>query len=236
VTVAALAAAVVLASVHVFAGRLRFLRRTPRSIWLSLAGGVSVAYVFVHLLPELASHQGVVERLTGRSLGFVEHHVYLVALVGLVVFYGLERLTRGAEDASAAGPGTFWINIGAFAAYNALVGYLLLHRESPGARALLFFAVAMVLHFVINDYGLRDRHRSRYEGRGRWLLAGSVLVGWGVGATTEVPALVLALLVSFLAGGVIMNVLKEELPPERKSRFLPFAVGVAAYSIVLLVE
>ena len=49
-----LAAVGVLAVVHLFAAHLRFLRGVPRSRWLSIAGGVSVAYVFVHLLPELA--------------------------------------------------------------------------------------------------------------------------------------------------------------------------------------
>ena len=38
-----------LAPVHLFSGRLCFLDVTPRSIWLSIAGGISVTYVFVHL-------------------------------------------------------------------------------------------------------------------------------------------------------------------------------------------
>lgn len=41
--------------VYVFGGRLAFLSNTPRSVWLSGAGGVSVAYVFMNLLPELAA-------------------------------------------------------------------------------------------------------------------------------------------------------------------------------------
>jgi hypothetical protein len=32
-----------------------------------------------------------------------------------------------------------------------------------------------------------------------------------------------------------MNVLKEELPEERESRFWAFALGAAAYALVLLV-
>ncbi len=39
---------------------------------------------------------------------------------------------------------------------------------------------------------------------------------------------------TFLAGGVILNVLKEELPKERASRFRAFAAGVVAYTLVLL--
>jgi len=40
--------------IHLLIGRLAFLRAIPRSRWLSAAGGVAVAYVFLHVLPELA--------------------------------------------------------------------------------------------------------------------------------------------------------------------------------------
>lgn len=51
---AALAAAVLLALVHLLAGRLELSVGPPRSIWLSLAGGTAAAYLALHLLPELA--------------------------------------------------------------------------------------------------------------------------------------------------------------------------------------
>ena len=47
--------AVLFAGIHMVGPKLRFLAGTPRGIWLSIGGGVSVAYVFVHLLPELAN-------------------------------------------------------------------------------------------------------------------------------------------------------------------------------------
>ena len=56
-----------LAAVHLFSGRLRFLSVLPRSRWLSAAGGVSVAYVFVHLLPDLAEEQVTIRRAAGGS-------------------------------------------------------------------------------------------------------------------------------------------------------------------------
>jgi hypothetical protein len=84
--------AIALALVHLFAGKLRFLETTPRNIWLSFASGVSVAYVFVHILPELSQAQETITAEVGKTLAFLEHHVYLLALLGLAVFYGLECL------------------------------------------------------------------------------------------------------------------------------------------------
>lgn len=143
-----LVAALALAVVHLVAGKLRFLAGTPQSVWLSIAGGVSVAYIFVRTLPELADAEETIRRVAGERFGFLEHHVYLVALLGLAVFYGLERLaissreqrrTRAVEDRTS--PGVFWLHVASFSAYNALIGYVLVHREIPGPLSLaLFFA------------------------------------------------------------------------------------------------
>lgn len=220
----------VFVAVHVFAGRLRFLHVVPRSRWLSAAGGVAVAYVFIHVLPELEEAR--------RSMGegwpavrWIEHHAYLVALAGLAVFYGLERMVRNDES---SGAGTFWLHVGSFAIYNALVGYLLVHREEQDLRGLLFYGVAMAVHFVVNDYGLRQHHRGDYHRVGRWVLAAAVVAGWLLGFAIDVSDAAVGALFAFLAGGVVLNVLKEELPEERRSRFLPFALGAAGYAGLLL--
>jgi hypothetical protein len=238
-TILALVAAIALAAVHVFAGNLRFLAVIPRSRWLSFAGGISVAYVFVHLLPELSAGQRTVEEETGL-LPFVENHVWLVALLGLALFYGVERASqrsRAERRAMGAGDRTgravFRLSLGSFAVYNATIGYLLVHREQPGVRSLALFAVALGVHFFVTDYGLREHHREAYRRLGRWLLAACVLIGWAVGALTEISEPAIAILLAFVGGGVILNVVKEELPAERQSRFTPFAGGAAAYAVLL---
>jgi hypothetical protein len=130
--------------VHVFGGILAFLSRTPRSVWLSVAGGVSVAYVFMHLLPELAEHQELIgERARNAGLlGAIESHAY-----------GVERFAG-----------------------------------SKGERR---FGVAMSLHFIVNDQGLRQHHGRTYHRYGRWLLAAAPVAGLLLGLVTNVSALLL---------------------------------------------
>ena len=223
-----------LAAVHLFASKLRFLDVTPRSRWLSMAGGAAVAYVFLHLFPELALAQ---ESLRDRGPFETEHEIYLLSMAGLAVFYGLERAAkvsrherRKAGEEDVPSPGVFWLHVVSFALYNAFVGYLLLHREED----LLLFFLAMALHFLVNDYGLRKDHRDQYDRVGRWILSAAVLLGWEIGTQVEIGELPLALLFAFLAGGIVLNVLKEELPAERESRFSAFVLGAAGYAAVLL--
>lgn len=233
--------AVALALVHLYSGKLRFLDATPRSIWLSIGSGVSVAYIFVHILPELSQAQETVKKTLNGGFAFLEHHVYLVALLGLSVFYGLERLAKvsrqrnqkaGKGDVTEAG--VFWLHIASFAVYNALIGYLLLHREEPGFQSLFLFFFAMALHFVVNDNGLREHHKDVYHKKGRWILAAAIIVGWVIGSGSEIHEAAIAVLFAFLAGGVVLNVLKEELPEERDSRFWAFALGAGIYAALLL--
>jgi len=231
-----------LALVHVFAGRLRFLEGTPRSVWLSAAGGVSAAYVFVHLLPDLSQAQETVSEATGEGLAALEHHVYLIALAGLIVFYGLERAAvssrkrqRSTTGDDATSMQIFWIHVLSFAGYNALIGYIINQRAQEGREGtLVLFAVAMALHFVATDYGLRDHYKDGYHRIARWVFVTALLAGWAIGLTGQVPEPALAILLAFLAGGVILNVLKEELPEDRESRFGAFLIGASAYAALLL--
>lgn len=229
--------AVGLAAVHVGAGRLHFVSRVPRSRWLSFAGGTSIAYVFVHLLPELAAGGRAIEANEGLLAVFFERHVYLVTLVGFTAFYGLERFVGVArEDDSGTSDvremRVFWTHVGAFALYNALIGYSLHHRETVVTTAL--FAVAMAFHFVVNDIGLHDDHARSYDEIGRWVLAAAVIVGAVVGGVTPIGEALFAVALAFIGGGVILNVVKEELPDERESRFGAFLAGTAGYTAILL--
>jgi hypothetical protein len=228
-------------AVHLVSGKLRFLDVIPRSRWLSIAGGVSVAYAFLHLLPELSEHQKVLRQASIPALGFISHHAYLVAAIGLAFFYGIERgavisrrRRRESTQEDATTPATFWITAGAFAVYNLLIGYLLQKRFAPDSADLLPFALAMALHFLVVDYGLHQHHRKLYSRYGRWLLAIAITFGALTASAIHIPEVALSMIVAFLAGGIILNVLKEELPAERESRFSAFATGLAAYAALLL--
>jgi len=228
--------AALLAAVHLFGGRLTFLGTNPRGRLLSAASGVSVSYVFLHLLPEVDSASNAIEAET-PAIAFVESHAYLVALAGFVLFYGLEWYVRrtGSNRDGTTPASAFWVHLGSFGVYNGLIGYLVVHREDAGVPDLLLFVLAMGLHLLVNDIGLRNHHSDRYRRVGRWLLSGAVLLGVTVGLLTSVADVVVAVLLAFIAGGVVLNVIKEELPEERESRFPAFAAGAAGYGALLLV-
>lgn len=228
--------AAVLAGLHLAGRHLFHVESAPRRAWLSAASGVSLAYVFVHLLPEVAV---IADELTETEgwVASLEHNAWVMALVGLVTFYALQRL---AERAKATGTDRVtsdrvgWVHIGAYAIYNALIGALLLEQaEQPGTSVWLYTA-AMGVHLVVNDHGLREDHGALYHDRGRYVLAAAVLLGWLVSLLVHLPPTAIGLPLAFLAGSVVLTVIKEELPEERDSRVVPLALGAAVYAGVLL--
>ena len=63
-----------------------------RRRWVSAAAGISVAYVFVDVLPELAAQSEAVRKVVDESAWFVEQRVYFLALLSFVVMYGIEHI------------------------------------------------------------------------------------------------------------------------------------------------
>jgi hypothetical protein len=227
---------------HIYGGQLRWIERVPERQWLSFGAGVSIAYVFVDVLPILVAGQSTLAESTGRILDKVKHHVYLIALIGLAAFYSLELLAKRSragnrvkaqEDCTSAG--VFWVHTGSFALYNALLGYLLREAEHHGllACALLFFA--LMLHFTVNSHALRSHHKALYDRFGRWLLALAVVGGYLIGAVYMLNEASIAILWAFVAGGLILNVIKDELPQHRETSLSAFLMGMSGYAILLVI-
>ncbi|MET3729341.1 hypothetical protein ABID52_002922 [Fictibacillus halophilus] len=232
------------ALVHLSSKYLSFIKDSSRNKFLSFAGGVAVSYVFLHLLPDLNHYQQKVGKTLNHGIGhYLEDHIYLIALLGLALFYGLERLVKnskkkqGAQSNSeevAVSSGVFWVHIASFFLYNAVIGYLLIREEYETKWGMFFFFLALSIHFVANDHGLRKDHKQKYDKYGRVLLTVAILIGWGIGAITVVHELIVSILVALLAGGIILNVLKEELPEDQESSFVSFITGLTGFSVLMM--
>lgn len=225
----ALFGAFALALVHLFAGHIR-IPAGVRPAWLSFAGGVSTAYVFIHILP-------LINRFSIRAGEDAERWqqgewVFAAALAGTCAYYAVETLIRshGEERRTAS----FLIHIGAFAFYNALIGYMLTDLPLRGAIDAIAFYGALALHFAVVDRDLRTRHPRLYDGFGQWIMAGAVLGGAVAGLFEILPEGPMIAGFAFLAGGMMLNVLKEELPAESHGRLLPFTLGAGTFGLLFV--
>ena len=230
---AALFAVVFLLGNHVHP--LRSLVHDRRSI-ISFSAGMSTAYVFVHLMPELHGARRAFAESVSAPLPYEGIGVYLLALLGFLAFYGLDHLrARLRESAHGEEHGAaFRLHIGGFAAYVGLTAYLLVHNLEETKVSIGLYAVAFGFHFLAVEHALREEHGAAYERIGRWVLASMCVLGWAVGLVVELPHYTIALLVAFVSGAVIINSSVMELPTEKDGRFVPFVIGGLLYGVILL--
>jgi hypothetical protein len=232
------AAALLFCAIFLLVGTLRpfrWLVRDGRSA-VSFGAGVATAYVFVHVMPELNTARRAFVDSTSLPLRYEGMSIFYVSLIGFLMFYGLDHLRKHMHQSSAkerVGK-AFIISIAGFAAYVGLMAYLLVHNLEDTPRSVALYALAVAVHFLGVDHTLHEEYGAVYERIGRFVLAAMSLLGWGLGMLATLPRSILALMVAFISGAVIMNSSISELPNESKGRFLPFMYGGLAYGLVLL--
>jgi hypothetical protein len=216
--------------VHPFRGFIR----DRRSV-VSFGAGMAVAYVFVYLMPELHSVRSSFAEAVSTPLPYKGMVVYFLALVGFLVFYGIDNLRTRLGETAGQGLGLeFKLHIGGFAAYVCLIGYLLVDNLEETLLSTVLYATAIVFHFVAVDHALREEHGGTYQRTGRFILAGACMFGWGLGLVIALPRHMLSLLTAFISGAIIINSAIMELPGERDGRFLPFMTGGIVYGLILV--
>ena len=222
-----LVAVAFLAAIHLTAGSLQPVGGKRDHRWLSFAGGITVAYVFIHILPDLAEYQELwLERRPDRALSWFQHQIWVGALVGLVIAYALDHVSARSELTR------FRLRLGSFALYNVIIGSYVARIEKPAALALA--TVALGAHFIVNDRHFRREDEARYLAGGRLVLAGAVALGGLLGRLLGLSELLVAPLYALLAGGIILHALDEEVPPEHQGRGGWFAAGAVLYGTVIL--
>jgi hypothetical protein len=187
--------------------------------FLSFAAGISFAYVFVDLLPALEKGQPVLKRAFGELIPYFDRHAYLIALFGLLFYYGIQR------KAEAKKSERFWLGISGYLLFNFFVGASLSDSSNPDIQPLTLFTIAMGMHYFVRDHQAKG---------GRWWLVSALVLGYGVGTITHIPDAVVAIAVSFLAGGILLNVLHYELPEKKQASYYPFVIGALLYTALLI--
>ena len=227
--------------VHLTISLLQF-QRWPRSVVLSFLGGVPVAYVFLQLIPLLGQFQqenlSALVWLRDWPHPVLQQMPFLCALLGLLIFFGLDRLAqRSIQDRSGhekASGGVLATNIAVYSLYNLGVGYLLIYRSLDPDSALWPYAIALACHVATNDYSLTYTHKRDYSNLVRFALAGALMLGGLIGWLYPLREQLFVLLSSFASGVFLMNALREELPKGRHGSFTAFALGCAFAAAMLV--
>lgn len=225
--------------IHFLSKHLTFKQFSLR-VFLSFSGGVGIAYVFLHLFPTLSeAHTPLAEAMEQLPVSFPTNYtVFMIALLGFCIFYTMDRLIMIAWGSNTlTSPDRiestiFWFHIAFFSLYTAMIGYLLVWEPYDDPIYEPLFFIAFGLHFITNDWSLRHHHENIYDHIGRWVLVSSIFIGWSIGSLVEFSEITVAIVESFVTGAMIVNVVKDELPPEREGSLRGFLSGILLSSLL----
>ena len=109
---------------HWFAVLLADQSDSQQQRWASLGGGAGLAYVFVHLLPELATGGSELSEQIGMlpyaPTHLVEALLFFVALLGVLVIFSIDVLAQRQTSLTSI---SSWLHLSCFAALNYLYAY-----------------------------------------------------------------------------------------------------------------
>lgn len=222
---ATLLAAIAIALACVVVAEPRLLGRKWPPYLLAAGAGIGIAYVVVHLLPEIAVGAEVVRRSTEGRLPYAELHAYLLVLIGIIGTLLLRAAQNGLHG-MAPHPR---VRIVQPALSALIVGYLLAVRDNTDVGPILLFTLAIGLHVALNAHGLAVKLKSPQGGT---VLAAAIAVGYVAGLGWEAPPVVVAGLLSLLAGGVMTRTIHEILDEE--SHLVALTIGASFEAALLL--
>lgn len=208
---------------------------------ISFASGISVAYIFVHLIPELSHASHVTSEYSSDNTQEISRLlVYYLTLLGFMIFYGLEHLISWSNVIPESSGRKFSIHKVAFlihmlslSAYVALVCYSITYNTERTTTALVLYTFAMTAHFVSLRHGLEYEYEKDYRSLGKYLLAISCVAGWIFALLYSVHEIVIVCFLGLIAGSVIMNTMTSELPEKKKGSFYFFLIGGIFYAAIL---
>ena len=224
---------------HWLAGWLASFPEQQQHRLASIGGGASLAYVFLHLLPELAAGGSELSEAQGLMshvpTAVVESWLFLAAFGGVLTVFSLNVLTKQKEVAPAYAA---WLDLFNYAALNYIYAYSLPSLfKSEGVGYVVLFTVAISTHVLLMDRHAAMHHPPRFRRRAS-LLGSAVLVLGLLHASVfgVVNEFTLATASAFLGGGLLMGVFREELPDPRQARLSWLLAGCGGMGALLLLQ
>lgn len=226
-----------LVGIHLLAGRFHHVVGTRRSPVHSCLAGITTAYLFLKLLPELGAPgliAGDEPDTGGRRLAFA------IALLGFVVFYGSEvwaHRHRAAETVRRENERVYRLLLITFALFNAGLAFLLPHHVvTHGPWVTGIYVVAIGVHLLVLDHAIAEVRGGHYGTRARVIHSAGLIGGFALAIALgpEVWDRAVQPLIAFLGGAIALQVFREEIPAYKQGHPLAFALGAAILAALLL--
>jgi hypothetical protein len=236
---------ILMSSVHLWGSRIAQLETVKSRGWVSFSAGASVAYVFVHVFPEIGIFQ---QQMLGHAGGhgqavpFFNQPLYLAALAGLCLMFLLNSIdSRFSEEDSMIVSQQhkhymklFWTRAVLYGLYNLMVAYIITRRHGEGYLNTLLIAVGLMFHFLVVNIRFSEMYIEFFQKYVRWLAVTGLFLGWIFGVAVKLSDGIISTTFAVIGGMVTYVALKSELSETENQAPYYFLAGVIVYSLIIL--
>ncbi len=249
IIVSALVVTLVFVVIHLSSPRIYGFSKHYKKRILSFSGGVAAAYVFLDLLPLIQRADPHLHILFANSpllFIFLEKAIFGVAFLGFITFFVLEYVALNSRENeskkseksiadTSASRNVFYVHLGLTALVSLIICYSIRFEIKSTGLGVLLYTIALSLHFFISDRSMEEHYQNFYVKYGRYTLAIMPLTGWILSVLFSEGESETYVLLAFIAGAVLFNVIKDEVPRLGTGKPVFFFVGAFLYSGLILV-
>lgn len=222
-----------MAAAYILYPRFEKAASAYQHLWIPFTGGVAIGYVFLYLLPKLSDYTDSIR--VGGVQGIweiLDYRVYLYGLLGFVFYYFVDQYKAQKNRRHIAAEILYGSG---FFIYSLLTGYVVANWSRPGLIPVFLAGGILTLHMLAVNHQMRKWHSRAFDDYFRWLFALALFIGWGAGVFLDIPRELEIVVTGMLAGGIITNIMNEELPDNEPRKILPFIAGVVLITIVAVI-
>ena len=232
-----------MAAVHIISNRAKLLNAFEAHGWVSFGAGASVAYVFIHVFPEIGIFQQQIAGHAGHNqpVSFINQPLYLAALGGLCLIYFLDTIEERANRQGADSlreheyhMPLFYLRTFLYTMYNIMIAYIITQRPGEGLINITLITFGLMLHFIVVNVSAYEKYGELFEKYMRWSSAVGLMAGWVLGLKIDLPEVITITIFSVIGGMITYIALKRELPQTGHRAPLHFLAGAVIYSLIIL--
>lgn len=191
---------------------------------MSLAAGISLAYLLLFLLPEL--YQGVQT---------IQKLLFVFVLIGALSFHIIEKYIyqhtkkeRIMEELSVFHSFSFFV-------YHFVIGVVLVNLLRTDLLVGSLFLVPIISYIAVGQVSLKEIHAKVVEKNAvKVLLSISTLIGIIEALYFPLPANVFYSMLGFIGGAMLYHVMRENIPTESEGNGFWFLVGALLYTLLIM--
>jgi zinc transporter ZupT len=211
--------------IHFFSENLKSEEGLKHYRIISFAAGISIAYLFLDLLPQ-----------TYEAAVHLKQFVFVFLLLGFAIFHLAEKLVYQHANQDKLAKELKEFHSISFFAYYFLIGIVLRDKIQISLLEGSLFMIPIALHAGLSTASLARIHGEIRESVFiKIALSLSTILGVIFAILIQIPTVLNNILISFIAGILLYIIVKEFLPEKKKGQPLFFIIGLALFFVFYVV-